>query len=198
MRKRYAAYVLIVAGLLVIIYFRFREKSTRVRITPGGEMVSNDARSSTESTRSNTETASQIPLVPEVSAGISNDWQQLYEKARPAIENFSQQLHKPIEFYGKVVDENEQPVSGATVVLGWTHFIMPATSDSTNVTSGADGTFQFRGVEGATLRVNVSKDGYYPMSSANARNFSYSENFGATPFRPDPSNPVFSIFERRG
>jgi hypothetical protein len=125
-------------------------------------------------------------------------WPFIMAEPMKPVERFSQEVHRPIEFYGKVVDENEQPVERANIMLGWTHLFAPETSNNTNVLSDANGLFSLSGVVGATLSVRVEKEGYYTtVSGADQASFSYSQNLGNQPFRPDSSSPVIFYVRKK-
>lgn len=98
---------------------------------------------------------------------------------------------KIIEFYGKAVDESNQPIEGAKIEFAWIHFFPPPEGIiSTNVISDQQGLFSLSGVIGASLNVRISKDGYYKVTSLNRTNFTYSTLPNSTPFQPDSNNPV--------
>ena len=56
-----------------------------------------------------------------------------------AILEMSNTINQPVTFFGKVVDENEAPLKGATVKL--TCVIFPEKSSDTNVATGDEGLF---------------------------------------------------------
>jgi hypothetical protein len=110
-------------------------------------------------------------------------WREAMQKADPGYA-----YKTPIEFYGKVVDQNDQPVAGATVDMNWTG-IRGEALDKATKTTGADGQFVLTGVQGKLLIVWVHK--YDCISKVGAQgdyNFvDFSEpNF----YSPDPKNPV--------
>jgi hypothetical protein len=101
----------------------------------------------------------------------------------------------PIEFYGKVVDENSNAVVGAQVSFHWMEIPANDGSRSSNVESGSDGLFSLRGAMGPSLTVSVNKNGYY-TSRSTPDGFSYSlEN---DTFHPDPQNPVIYYLRQKG
>jgi hypothetical protein len=113
------------------------------------------------------------------------------------VQNWSQQIHRPIEFYGKVVDENGQPVEGANIDFSWVYY-HPEASFTTNTLSDRDGLFALKGVVGAEMVVYAGKPGYYTVKSLNQINFSYSELPGQQPFHPDPNNPIVFHLRKKG
>jgi len=114
-----------------------------------------------------------------------------------SIMQWSQQVHRPIEFYGTVLDESGLPVEGATVEFGWTYF-HPEGYFKTNTLTDSNGLFSLRNVIGAGLSVQVSKQGYFTMKSRNEGSFNYSEHLGSNPYRPDSGNPVVFHLLRKG
>lgn len=114
-----------------------------------------------------------------------------------AVQRWSEQVHRPIEFYGKVVDENDKPVEGAGIAFSWTYY-HPEGSFATNTLSNGNGRFALKGVVGADLSVYVGKLGYYPVRSRNQDNFSYISLPGDQPFSPNPNDPIVFHLRKRG
>lgn len=107
---------------------------------------------------------------------------------------------RPIEFYGRVIDQDGNPVAGAKVrgaaeiVERW----MDQRWDERFVTSDAGGYFHFSGLHGQRLVVSPNKEGYEYKSENSL--FSYS---GLTAekerHRPDPKTPVvFTMWKLAG
>ena len=129
----------------------------------------------------NTSQPSQnISVAPAQSAQIqipaSNEsMQQKLGSLSNAVQNLSTQVHGQIEFYGKVIDENNQPIEGANIEFVWAQmFPLPEGTPSTNVISDREGLFSLSGAFGARLGVHVSKAGYYYVRNLNVDSFSYS------------------------
>jgi Carboxypeptidase regulatory-like domain len=94
----------------------------------------------------------------------------------------------PIAFYGRVLDENFAPVSGATVHFGWTDLSKTGSSEKSTFTD-AGGNFSLEGVAGKRLVVSVKKDGYYvPQDSV--KNFEYGNPGEEIYHEPDAAQPV--------
>src|SRR5580698_1343256 len=70
----------------------------------------------------------------------------------------------PIAFYGKVVDQNSQPVSGAKVTFDFTvSHMMEERAETTPMTLETDqnGVFALTGVTGYCIdKLSIQKDGY--------------------------------------
>jgi hypothetical protein len=94
----------------------------------------------------------------------------------------------PINFFGRVVDENEQPVPSAKVELSWTN-LSQAGSSQAQTTTDAQGFFSLLNQTGRHLEVRVSKDGYYTPKRQQI-SFDYAAFWEADYHVPDPNNPV--------
>ncbi len=92
----------------------------------------------------------------------------------------------PIKFYGKVIDQDDQPVSAAEVRYGWNDV---EGSHEQHTRSDAGGRFTIQGLHGKRLTVDVFKDGYH-SSKRGLHSFEYAAFFEPIYHRPDPENPV--------
>jgi len=101
----------------------------------------------------------------------------------------------PIEFYGKVVDENSNTVVGAQVSFHWMEIPDKDGSRSLNTESDSQGLFSLRGAAGPSLTVSVSKDGYYTSRSTPD---GYRYSLGNDLFHPDPQNPTIFYLRKKG
>ena len=100
----------------------------------------------------------------------------------------------PIEFYGKVVDENTNPVANASVHLVWTDISQEGNSEK-DTASDTDGLFSLRNTTGKNLIVQVSKEGYYSYQRFGVA-FNYAgENQN---FVPNAANPVIFRLKKKG
>jgi hypothetical protein len=100
----------------------------------------------------------------------------------------------PIEFYGKVVDENSNAVAGAKIRFQWVEAPRREGNRTSNTESDEKGLFSLHDARGPSLGVSVSKEGYYTSRRGND-SFSYG-SLANEPFSPDPLNPV--IFSLKG
>ena len=95
-----------------------------------------------------------------------------------------------MDTYGKVVDQDGQPVVGAKV-QGNVHIDIGG-SEEHDTTTDAQGRFHFLGLHGHGLNVDLQKEGYY---------FDYMLPSAQRPngYLPDPSNPiVLTMWKQRG
>jgi hypothetical protein len=99
----------------------------------------------------------------------------------------------PIEFYGKVVDENSNAVAGANVQFQWMELPTDDGSRKSVTQSDAEGLFSLQGAHGPSLSVSVSKEGYYPR-----RGGAQNGPLAAASFSPDPQNPVIFQLRKKG
>jgi len=111
----------------------------------------------------------------------------------------------PIEFYGRVIDQNSDPVPYANV--GYTAADRFNESGS-NYTGQADaeGYFQIKGIQGAGLSVAVRKDGYYFVDEtidqsvpSSAATFAY--GMGPDSYRrpaPTKETPAVFVLQKMG
>jgi hypothetical protein len=118
-----------------------------------------------------------------------------------------------INFYGKVVDENGQPVAAATAHFEWdgtaTNKNALDFSDvpkiSSDVTTDNEGLFSLTGKFGTQLDISVGKLGYYSSrTNRSAEYFKYSqpnlEDFLGVDevFKPNSNSPVLYFLRKQG
>lgn len=103
---------------------------------------------------------------------------------------------QPINFYGKVLDENNQPVEGASVDFKWTDLSPNGTSEY-HATSDSSGLFSMVNQTGKRLSVTASKPGFYSAADARLASFEYANPADGL-FAPDPNNPVVFHLRKKG
>ncbi len=102
---------------------------------------------------------------------------------------------RPIDFYGRVLDESNAPVSGTTVEFKWNDLSANGTS-SAQATTDANGDFSLRNKTGKRLYVQVRKEGYYSSRRSGVA-FEYANPSDGL-FTPDPANPVVFQLRHKG
>ncbi len=117
--------------------------------------------------------------------------EKLAELYRSQHEKLADGWRKPIEFYGQVFDQNNQPVSAAQVHLIWTDTSSAGTSER-NLSSDGQGRFSLTGTTGRILQVWLNKDGYY-VPKTNQIDFDY-----ASGYVPDPNHPAIFHLLKKG
>ncbi|NJM54859.1 MAG: hypothetical protein HC841_02035 [Verrucomicrobiae bacterium] len=100
----------------------------------------------------------------------------------------------PISFWGKVVDQNGEPVAGARI-----HYSAQdkyfGDSTSSYGSSDSEGKFSVSGLKGAGLFISVAKEGYYGTPKSGG-SFGYGTPSGNAP--PSADNPVVLLLHKRG
>lgn len=109
-------------------------------------------------------------------------------------------LQTPITFYGIVLDQNQNPVQGATVSATVLNNLQSGTPLSTS--SSADGRFTIR-TNGASLHVRVSKDGYDDIDRGGqlkptSQGFDFAADTGRGVHKSDPSRPAIFNLRKPG
>lgn len=117
--------------------------------------------------------------------------QRLSDVTRAQREAVAENWRKPIEFYGKVIDQNDNPVATAQVHFVWTDTSASGSSEANQFTD-SQGDFALNGKTGRLLQIWLSKDGYY-VPKTNQNNFDY-----ATGFMVSPNNPVIFRLVKKG
>jgi hypothetical protein len=118
-----------------------------------------------------------ITATNDLEQGLINEWQA------------------PIEFYGKVVDENTNPVEAANVQFQWSESPTQDVAKTFITKSDVNGLFSFQGARGRSLDVYVSKEGYY-NSKRDKTGYMYA--LADDIFSPSISNPVIFHLRKKG
>jgi carboxypeptidase family protein len=106
---------------------------------------------------------------------------------------FLQLFDTPINFWGKVVDENGDPVANAAVGLGTADRPWEEGASYERITD-SEGLFSITDIKGLSISVDVSKDGYYKTSRSRGQ-FSYAQPSANKQPLPGPDNPT--VFQLR-
>jgi hypothetical protein len=104
----------------------------------------------------------------------------------------------PIRFYGKVVDQNGNPVSDAKIVVSPAQHPFGKDPEYER-RSDADGLFSIDGTHGAVLQVTVLKEGYYSLPESWG-DFTYAgpSSGNEKPAHPDPNDPAIFVLRKMG
>lgn len=117
-------------------------------------------------------------------------WWRAMEKQDPSFE-----WKTPINFYGKVVDQNDQPVPGATIKFVWNDTSSKGSSYAETI-SDAYGLFSLTDKKGKGVSVSVSKNGYYAGNAANG-SFEYAAFFEWNYHEGDENDPtIFRLVKK--
>jgi hypothetical protein len=132
---------------------------------------------------------------PELPKGVTE--QDIANAMRIAFPNAELVFDKPIQFYGKVVDEKEEPVAKANFHFEIEDFLQRPRTIIDGTTDEA-GRFWLTNRSGTQLHVSVRKDDYYTSGRNRGVDFfRYSVPYGE-PFKPDPAQLVLYYLRKRG
>jgi hypothetical protein len=101
----------------------------------------------------------------------------------------------PIEFYGRVVDENSNAISGVNVHFSWYETPAENGEKTSDTQSDSEGLFSLHGKHGPSLSVGFSKEGYY---SSHRGEVTFNYALGPDIISPDPRNPVIFNLKKKG
>ena len=143
-------------------------------------------------------TAQKIPAATAsnfitIASDVESDYVQRYMERVNADHDFD--WKQPINFFGKVVDENGQPVADAVVKFIWNDISTNGSSESQTV-SESSGLFSLRDKRGKCLDVYVSKDEYYGFSTSH-QFFEYARPYNGR-IIPDPAKPYVFQLRKKG
>ena len=110
------------------------------------------------------------------------------------LEQIKNEWRTPIAFYGKVVDENTNPVVGAHISFDCND-LSPSGTSYYHTESDGKGLFSINDIQGLVLGVNVSKEGYYSYLPYGDNFFYAGKNQN---FVPDANNPVVFYLRKKG
>jgi hypothetical protein len=132
------------------------------------------------------------------SVAIAQSTSSAIARRREATQKVLGALRTPIVFYGKVIDQNGDPVSNADV-----HYstIDRFDTDGSKYTGRSDsqGNFSISGIRGAVLTVGVGKSGYYHVHGRSNGAFAYGVGSDATrQSPPTKDNPAVFMLQKMG
>ena len=108
----------------------------------------------------------------------------------------------PITFYGRVIDQNGAPVSGATIKFSANTSPWGEGDKFTSV-GDQNGYFEVTGKHGLALHVRVTKDGYYELPKSgnllgSSGGFDFGGDYGNGVHSPSKSAPVIFMLRKAG
>jgi hypothetical protein len=104
-----------------------------------------------------------------------------------------------LNFYGKVVDENNQPVPAATVHLQWNTILTWGGTKEEQILSDGSGLFSLTAQHGKVLEVRVEKEGYYTVEGGQgALAFEFANPSSSVFSESDSNNPVIFHLRKKG
>lgn len=182
---------LFIIGLIVVlIAFIWIKKSKHE--------IKNDSKYNLETVESvNTNfSKTNAHVVPTSSKKI---WKQEIEKRKQLeaiAERHKSRYKTPISFYGRVVDEKNNPVAEADIIMDWQDL---KGSETSKLKTSSDnlGFFSLEHAVGKSLSVRVSKLGYYSMQY-NPLIFEYAEKDNINYHVSDSKKPVVFYLRKKG
>ncbi|PAW79529.1 MAG: hypothetical protein B9S32_03050 [Verrucomicrobia bacterium Tous-C9LFEB] len=136
----------------------------------------------------NSQTSQYFKLVALANEGV--------EGKKKAIK---QAYASPIEFWGKVVDQDGNPIEGAQIKFTINNTPDPYGNLPTEIVlSDANGLFSLTGKNGLGLSVWVSKEGYYSTSNQSSISLNYSLKGGVDQPFPTQDHPSVFVLKKKG
>lgn len=188
---------LVALGFIVFYFYKSTRSQLNVEKTNQlSQVVSDSSKNIKETNSFSLKSYTQLPKKDPREPFNKNDprWAE-WERRKKEDRNWEWKM--PINFYGKVIDENNQPVEGAIIKLQWNDTSVKGTSYG-NTKSDADGLFSLTGEEGKLLQIQVSKEGYYGYRNERIASFEYAAFFDPQYHIPDPNNPVVFHLRKKG
>jgi len=106
-------------------------------------------------------------------------------------------MQGPIEFYGKVVDENSNTLGGAGVTFHWNDLLARGYEASATTQSDSNGLFSLHGKQGSSMSVSVGREGYYGTHDSN-QHFKFGKMDTTAKHLPNPQRPVVFTLRKMG
>ncbi|HEY5505270.1 MAG TPA: hypothetical protein VIK28_08940, partial [Sedimentisphaerales bacterium] len=155
--------ILMICGLvLAVCLWLLLHRRAETPINPGAPTIATAATNQNPEALPKAAVTTPIPIAQAPTASVPNTPRT---NAPPAIlPTVTELLQKPIDFYGKVIDENSNPISEANIGFRWDDLTANDWTRTATTTSDTEGLFSLHGKRGATLTVSVSKTGYYTSS----------------------------------
>jgi len=168
MRTRVIVSTLIVLAVaLAIIFWLWPERPATVPSTPT-EMGSIAKTMPTQPSTAKQRGSGTESAAPSFATNITDIESPIHQQLKTP-EGFQRSLeakNAPIEFYGKVIDQDSNALAGAKIKIGIRHRTVPLPFEvgskeiSLEQTSDAAGRFEFHGATGDGFGIGIIKDGY--------------------------------------
>lgn len=114
------------------------------------------------------------------------------EQMKQAGEVADNEWRAPIDFFGKVVDENDNPVAESTISFSWNNL---SGTQTKGARSDNQGFFSLRGEQGKFLSIKVSKTGFYEFKPEGEGFFFAGRNEN---FIPNINDPIVFRLHKKG
>ena len=195
MRNKYFPLLLILVAVAFLIWLHYRHPADITVVPPPP-----DTGQSTMPAVTTVGSASVPPPNPSIPPNATSqadmaDWNSnRLKQMEAASQEISNEWRTPIQFYGKVVDQDTNPVSEAEIDFSCNDLSQTGTSNYKSV-SDNQGNFFIQGITGKLLTVSVSKTGYYSSKNDNDSFYYAGQNVN---FVPDSFNPVIFHLRKKG
>jgi hypothetical protein len=178
--------VVLIICVWLLLHRRTREIANETSSTNSASQVQQN------SIISNSVNSNSSATVPRLNASVPlTD----VEKSNAYTQAVLAKWQGPINFYGKVIDENSNPVEDASIHFQWVEEPTEAGNRHADVLSDVEGLFSLTGQRGLDLGVFVGKQGYY-SSRRDGNSFNYGPLRGPS-FPADPLNPVIFHLKKK-
>jgi hypothetical protein len=193
MRKRIWITCAVISAICIWLLLRETAEKSIPQPVQSGTPTKQSSQSKQKKTAKNTEARNPsgiaaVPPIPVTAAAISGESNIIDSQL---LANW-QAL---IDFYGKVVDENTNPVAGVNIKFRWSELPTEDGMRTTETQSDSKGLFSLQGKRGRSLTVWFSKEDYY-ASHKGQIGFNYA--LGPDIISPDPQNPVIFNLRKKG
>jgi len=192
MRRNQVILILCIVALLGL-FFWGRQKHALFQYNPAAGNQTNRTASNQNTPATNARGVRQMP----VSYSFPTQSPPSAETIAALERAITTALNTPITFYGRVVDQSNQPVPEAKAYFNAADKFGGPGTDYQRI-SDANGYFSITGIHGSDLGVGVGKDGYYSRDQSHAY-----FNFGNGPHGknlPPPArdNPAVFVLVKMG
>lgn len=194
MRAKILTIVVIVFALCLLLWFRPKpnqgidtvEGNSQTMPTPSTSAAPKPGKHEERAQQSNSP-ATNLPPAQQTT-GVR------FVDGIPVNQKLLSEWQAPIDFYGKVVDQDSNAVADAKIQFKWDETPLEDGEKSEATASDVIGLFSLHGARGRVLQVWASKDGYYAPKPG-FKNFIYSMT---EHFQPDSLNPVVFHLRKKG
>ena len=196
-RKIFWALLVLLLAVLVAVVLHKKQvpKNDVSSVEPTGKSRTDSETAVVPAKTSNAQTNTPAPIVtPMKTASPQLSREEQWRMAALAS-------NVPIDFWGKVIDQDGNPLAGVTITADTRTFAVgtngrPYTAfPKTNLVTGTDGLFEIHGMTGDALSIRaLEKDGYETEHGA-LRDFGYNTSQNIT---PDPNSPVIFRLWKEG
>jgi len=102
----------------------------------------------------------------------------------------------PINFYGRVIDQDNKAISGAPIDFSWNDTSAKGTSRDSAISDG-DGRFELTGRTGKILSIDINAEGYYPFRGEARKTFEFGNPWSGRHI-PNKDKPVIFRWKKQG